>query len=601
MRLDHINSKHFQTALNFANDVVSGKKLANKEQRQACQRFLDDLERDDLDFKQHQFDFAIEFIQTFIFPEKGESSEGGVITNKPIKLMDWQIFVIVNLFGFFVKGKNVRRFQEVLLFLPRKSAKTATASFISLVKSLIDSTSGATTYIVGNGLKQAKVSFDFLVHNMKLKHNLDQFKPRIRDNNQEHSIMFPMGTQSISINAIGSDEKYLDGLLANCIIADELHTWKRPKRYSLMKDAMKAFSGSRMLLAISTAGDQIDGFLDQRVQLLKKVLDGTIEDKDVYDRYFIYLCTAERDNKGRLLNPITNKPTEMDDPELIESVNPSANQIVPLANLVNDAKIAMDSDDGTRNEFLNKTLNVFTTSSEAYFDVDEFKYSDSLYDWSLDELASKKITWYGFADLSVLHDLSAAGIYGNYTFKDKDDNKKSIDIVIPHAFFPRKLAIEKADKEAIPLFEWESEGWATLSNTDVVQQSDIAGWFIDMRKKGFKIKSVHFDKRASSEFALIMKSEKFKLADASQLPSIKTQGLRRIENKAKNEELYYLHRKSYEYCLSNVKAEELYNGWMRYKKITQNMRIDLFDASVFGAVALEEDLIEQQKRSQWGF
>lgn len=74
IRLDisQIKSTHFQTALEFASDLISGKKIANLEQIHACQRFLDDLQRDDLDFKSNQFDFAINLIEGTIFPEKGE-------------------------------------------------------------------------------------------------------------------------------------------------------------------------------------------------------------------------------------------------------------------------------------------------------------------------------------------------------------------------------------------------------------------------------------------------------------------------------------------------------------------------------------------------
>ena len=46
MHLDisEINSPHFNTALEFANDLIEGRKIANVEQVQACQRFIDDLE-----------------------------------------------------------------------------------------------------------------------------------------------------------------------------------------------------------------------------------------------------------------------------------------------------------------------------------------------------------------------------------------------------------------------------------------------------------------------------------------------------------------------------------------------------------------------------
>lgn len=597
--MNEIKSPHFQTALQFANDLISGRKIANAEQVQACQRFLDDLQRDDLDFKSNQFDFAIDLIEGTIYPEKGENVDGSSARLNPIKLTRWEIFVTVNLFGFFIKNTNIRRYQEVLLFLPRKSGKTTFVASLTWAKSLIDADSGATTYIVANSLSQAKVSFNFIQHNLNLSHNKEKFKPRMRANNQEHSINVDLGKGHVEIRAIGADEKYLDGLIANTIIADEVHAFKRPKRYTLMKDAMKSYSGSRMLLAVSTAGDNIGCFLDERVELLKKVLNKTIKDESKYDRYFIYLCTAGRDNKGNFLNPITGEITEIDDAQLIEAVNPSAGETVSLDLLVNDAKIALDSDEGTRNEFKNKTLNVFTASSETFFDIDEFKYSDSLYDWSIDDLLKLNLNWYGYADLSVLHDLSASGLYANYKYKTKDSqgNKitKDVDIVISQAYFPLPLAIAKAQESNMPLQEWQEEGWATLSQTDVVQPSDITGWFVMMKKMGFKIKQVNFDKKSAMEFAITMRAEKFKLKDASQLPSIKTVGIRRIENKVKNAEFYYLHNRSYEYCVSNVRAEELYNGWLRIRKISKNMKIDLFDASTFGAVAMLEDMESKAK------
>ena len=91
--ISEINSPHFNTALEFANDLISGRKIANVEQVQACQRFIDDLERDDLDFKSNQFDFAIDLIQGTIYPEKGENVDGSSARLNPIKLTRWEIFV----------------------------------------------------------------------------------------------------------------------------------------------------------------------------------------------------------------------------------------------------------------------------------------------------------------------------------------------------------------------------------------------------------------------------------------------------------------------------------------------------------------------------
>src|SRR5690606_41611487 len=89
------------------------------------------------------------------------------------------------------------------------------------------------------------------------------------------------------------------------------------------------------------------------------------------------------------------------------------------------------------------TLFRSTAALNAYFNIDEFKTSDRKYSWTLEELAKLKIDWYGGADMSKLHDLTAAALYGNY---------KGIDIAITHAWFPVVAAVQKAEDDNIPLF-----------------------------------------------------------------------------------------------------------------------------------------------------
>lgn len=82
---------------------------------------------------------------------------------------------------------------------------------------------------------------------------------------------------------------------------------------------------------------------------------------------------------------------------------------------------------------------------KAYFNLDEFKNSDKKYKWTLKE-HQLPITWYGGADLSKLHDLTAAALYGEY---------EGVDIIIPHAWFPIVAAHKKADEDGIPTFRLE--------------------------------------------------------------------------------------------------------------------------------------------------
>lgn len=63
----------------------------------------------------------------------------------------------------------------------------------------------------------------------------------------------------------------------------------------------------------------------------------------------------------------------------------------------------------------------------AYFNIAEFRASDAKYHWTIEELAKLPIKWYGGADLSKMHDLTAACLYGVY---------QGVNIIIPHCWFP---------------------------------------------------------------------------------------------------------------------------------------------------------------------
>lgn len=590
MELKHINSRHFKTACKYAEEIVSGAVLANEDRILACKRFLNDLEREDLDFWQEDFDFVIDLIEGCVHHVQGEDRNGVPFKGKPLRLTDWQKFICVNLFGFFWRGTTMRRYTEALIFLPRKQGKTSFSAALAEAKSILDRKSGAKTYIVANSIKQTIESFGFLNDNFETLRP-DLLKLRVRDNNQEHSIYADFGDGTAEIYAIANQEDKLDSLNCNCLILDELHSWKRAgaKKYTLMKNAMKAYR-NKLLIGISTAGDIPDGFLANRIKTLHKVLNGTIKDK-AYDSYFAFICKADQNTDGDIVNS-KGEIASINDEEVLSMCTPSIGVTVTLKELLDDATQAMNEPQ-LKMEFLNKTLNVFTNELRAYFDINEFMNSDAEYSWTIVQLAKLPIDWFGGADLSKMHDLTAAALYGNY---------KGVDICITHAFFPITAAYLKADQDNIPLFWWRDEGWLTMSNTETVLYDDIVNWFISMRAAGFKIKTVGFDKKFGREFFIKMKKARFRIVDQPQAYFVKSEGFRRIELMVKNRKFYYLGSAAYEYCVQNVRAVEKVDDAIQYEKIDGDggvKRIDLFDASVFSCCQMLKELERKSRANEW--
>ena len=589
---------HLQAVMEYAMTTADSQAVEEL-QRLAARRFLMDLKSGRWEFRPGLPEFLIDTVEGMFCFSQGERLDGTPLRGKPMELMPWHLFCYYNVGGFFIPGTQIRRFTEADWFAPRKTVKTTAGEGLQTAFAWYYRKSGSKAKTVAGSLKQGLEGFDWLVYNFRrlglIADNNPRGKLRLQNSSFGHSIEGEFWDGYIDLETLAFKPDLFDSFNANFVHLDELELYKNAIPYTRLRDGMKAFT-NKLLLATFTAGDDGLGFAAQHRDHMEKILRGVVTGEDA-DRTFCFLAQAPKGPDGEVdyLSPAVHR-----------AANPAYNITIRPEDMIAAAQRAKYQQQ-TRKEFYTRSLNIFVNSYKAWFDLEEFRRSDERYRWTQKELAGLVKRWYGGADLSKLHDLTAACLAGEVPQKIAAEwvsrwtgggeawtPPEDVLVILPHCWFPITAAAEKANQDQIPLFGWRDDGWLDMPNTPSMDPAEPVGQFMKWRKEGFGIAKVGHDRKFARTYFTAMKKAGFRVKDQPQLYIQKSEGFRYIEHKTKVGCLYYLHAEPFEYCVSNVRAAEKVDDAVQYEKISPERRIDVFDAAVFATIRL---LIETERLS----
>ena len=255
----------------YAQDVIDGKIVAGELVKLACKRFIDDLERPDLEFRAEIVDRFITFC-SLLKHFKGKSA------NEKFILENWQQFIAANIIGFYYKNTDDRKYTNSLICVSRKQGKTALAALFCLWFLIGDGESGAEVDLAANSRQQAQIAYEFCTNYAKqldpsgkeLKCLRTGIKLKLNDSN---------------LNVFAADSTKLDGFNASFALIDEYHAAKDSRLY----DVLKSSQGQRKnphLMVISTVGFSITSPFKKLYDTDCEILHGLKEDDSTFAMIF---------------------------------------------------------------------------------------------------------------------------------------------------------------------------------------------------------------------------------------------------------------------------------------------------------------------------
>jgi len=496
----------------YITEVLSNPNNHNKYEILGVFRFLDFLQREDIQFRTNEVKKFFIFYECLKFPSsKGMAS---------FKLTPIQCFQFASILGFYKKESGYRLCREALLFVVRKFSKTTSVASLAIYD-LLFGDADAQAYVASNSFDQSKICFDIIRSSLKaLDNKLSHFR-------LNREVVYNMMSNKTSfIKCLASSPDKLDGLNASTIILDEYSQADSPALKNVLTSSM-GVRKNPLTITITTASSKLDSPFTSMLSSYKKVLEGEIENDSIFASIFE---PDEEDEIGSL--------------DTWRKVQPHLGITVNEEFYKNEYQKAMMSANDML-EFKTKLLNVFVQgTTQVWIDRKQVeKYSQEI---DLTKLTTRPQCMVS-VDLSVKDDFSCV-CYALYDSLNKKFFFKN-DYYIP------KQTIENHPNRVMYQSLVEN-GHLIICGEEVIDYQQIANDIIS-NARYVNILQIGYDAYRSKEFINIIKASGIKnTVPYSQTYSNFTSPVESFELAIYQGYLVFDNNPLNAYCIGNVVIDE---------------------------------------------
>lgn len=428
-------------AHDYADRVLSGQQPSCTTIRQMAARWRLDLKRTDIYLDDKAAIRACRFLETLRHFK-------GLMAGKLLELEPWQVFAMVNIFGW-KRSNGLRRFMYADVLVPRKNGKTMLASGIALYALFMDGEAGAEVYAAAVDREQASLCFEGskeLLKGSLVQDIAKVYRGEIR-NRAEAGVYKPLSKET----------KNKDGLNPHAAVCDERHAWATNEIYDLIKTGMGARS-QPLVFSISTAGMDTSLPYYADVQVLRDVLAGLKEK----DNHFIMLFIPDEGDR-------------FDDPATWAKVNPNLGVSVSMAYMESECAEAKMKGGSTLASFCVKNLNMWVDAPTVWLPDDDVKACYKPLD--PESLAGQPC--YVGVDLASKSDLLAVALYF-----------PSVKAVVMRYLIPESKVTEMEDRVDYRL--WQEQGWIDTAPGKIVDGDFLVEWLLKILEP-YDVKCLAYD------------------------------------------------------------------------------------------------------------